>query len=525
MTRTKIFISSVQSEFASERSMLAEYIRKDALLGKFFEVFIFEEMPAANQSPSNVYLSEVAQCDIYLGLFGNKYGWEDSEGVSPTEREYDCASENHKTRLIFISSNSSARHAKEYALIAKAERDIVRRNFDSHETLRIAVYSSLVRYLEEDGIIRWIPFDAATDNGAGIEDLDEDKIKDFLRVAHSYRGFPMDETTSVETLLKHLDLIDRNGKISNAAILLFGKKPQRFFITSEVKCMQFYGNKVEKPVPSYQIYKGDLFQLVDQATSFVMSRVDNWVGTRDSGKSASVPTRTELPYDAVREAIVNAICHRDYASKASVQVMLFRDRLEVWNPGKLPFGLSINDLYAPHKSLPANPLIAESMYLYKYIEKAGTGTEDIVGKCEAYGLKKPEFIQETDFRVVIWRADKKEDSSSTLNGQLETNLRQEPEKDNSNPHTNNELTWRELETNLGQDLKILRSIISICVEAQPSSLLIKIANEKNKTRFMSNFINPLLKMGILKMTIPDKPTSSKQKYITTEVGRMLLYAE
>lgn len=112
-----------------------------------------------------------------------------------------------------------------------------------------------------------------------------------------------------------------------------------------------------------------------------------------------------------------------------------------------------------------------------------------------------------------------------MNGQLETNLRQESEKDNSNPHTNNELTWRELETNLGQDLKILRSIISICVEAQPSSLLIKIANEKNKTRFMSNFINPLLKMGILKMTIPDKPTSSKQKYITTEVGRMLLYAE
>ena len=206
MKRIKIFISSVQSEFAEERAMLADYIRRDALMGKFFEVFIFEEMPAANQSPSKVYLAEVEQCDIYIGLFGNKYGWEDSEGVSPTEREYDCATANHKTRLVFITPASDERHDKEAALIAKAERDIVRRAFDTREALRTAVYSSLVRYLEEDGIIRWRPFDASTDNGATIDDLDEEKVKDFLRVAHSYRGFPLDETTSTAILLKHLDL-------------------------------------------------------------------------------------------------------------------------------------------------------------------------------------------------------------------------------------------------------------------------------------------------------------------------------
>lgn len=82
--------------------------------------------------------------------------------------------------------------------------------------------------------------------------------------------------------------------------------------------MQFYGNVVEKPMPAYQIYRGDVFELVDQATSFVMSRINNWVGTRAEGEKADIPTRPELPIDAVKEAIVNAICHRDYTSNASV---------------------------------------------------------------------------------------------------------------------------------------------------------------------------------------------------------------
>ena len=135
--------------------------------------------------------------------------------------------------------------------------------------------------------------------------------------------------------------------------------------------------------------------------------MNNWVGTRDEGETASVPTHPELPIDAVKEAIVNAICHRDYTSNASVQVMLFRNRLEIWNPGQLPYGLTVQKLQGPHKSLPTNPLIADPMYWKGYIEKVGTGTEDIIEKCRDYGLKTPEFYQEEDFRVVIWRTESK----------------------------------------------------------------------------------------------------------------------
>ena len=405
MKRIKIFISSVQSEFAEERAMLCYYIRTDALLGKFFEP-IFEEVPA-NEFPANhVYLKEVELCDIYLGLYGNLYGFEDAEGISPTEREYDLAATLHKSRLIFIKSiNEEKRHPKETALIRKIEQDVVRKTFVDADGLRTSVYASLVRYLEEKEYIRWRPFDASFDNGATLEDLDEDKMRNFIHMARLKRNFPLPIETSSAVLLAHLDLIDDDGRIANAALLLFGKKPQKYFIASEVKCVQFYGDVVEKPMPAYQIYRGDVFELVDQATSFVMSRINNWVGTREGGERAAIPTRPELPMDAVREAIVNAVCHRDYTSNASVQVMLFRNRLEICNPGVLPYGLTVQKLHGPHKSLPANPLLADPMYWNGYIEKVGTGTEDIINKCREYELRTPEFYQEEDFRVVIWRLE------------------------------------------------------------------------------------------------------------------------
>ena len=177
-----------------------------------------------------------------------------------------------------------------------------------------------------------------------------------------------------------LGLINDIGRILNPTALLFGKNPQKHFITSEVKCIQFFANQVSKPLADYQIYKGDVFELVDQATYFVMSHIRNWVGTRDSGETAAVPTKFELPYDAVKEAIVNAVCHRDYTSNASVQVMLFSDRLEVMSPGALPRGMTITKLTKPHKSIPVNPHLANAMYLAGYVERAGTGTEDIINK-------------------------------------------------------------------------------------------------------------------------------------------------
>ena len=113
MAEIKLFISSVQREFANERRQLCDYIRTDGLLGQFFVPFIFENMPATDLSAQKAYLTQAADCDIYLGIFGTQYGYEDEQGISPTEREYDTASAHFAHRLTYTLRTAAPRHPKE----------------------------------------------------------------------------------------------------------------------------------------------------------------------------------------------------------------------------------------------------------------------------------------------------------------------------------------------------------------------------------------------------------------------------
>lgn len=266
----KIFFSSVQKEFKKERRALRNYIYGDALLSRFFEVFLFEDMRAADRRADEVYLEEVRKSDIYLGLFGDEYGAQDDKGVSATHKEFLLASQAGKPRHIFVKGDSDAsRHPKMLALIRKAGDQLIRRRFNTTTELHSAVYASLVQYLMGCGRLLTGPFDATVCRNAEITDISEDKIRWFLSRARNARDYALEETTPVVDVLTHLDLLDK-GKPNHAAILLFGVKPQRFLITSEVKCMHFHGTQKLKPIPSYQIFKGTVFDLVDQSVDFVM---------------------------------------------------------------------------------------------------------------------------------------------------------------------------------------------------------------------------------------------------------------
>lgn len=201
-------------------------------------------------------------------------------------------------------------------------------------------------------------------------------------------------------MLEHLSLLN-DGRLTNAAVLLFGKRPQRFLISSEIRCAHFHGTEVAKPIPSYQVYKGTAFELVDQAVDFVLSKINRSIGTR--AESVQAPTTYEIPKEVVTEAIVNAVAHRDYAVGGSVQVMLFSDRLEVWNPGRLPPSLTLEKLRVAHGSVPGNPLLAESLYLAEYIERMGIGTLDMIRRCGEAGLPEPEFAVADGFVARVRR--------------------------------------------------------------------------------------------------------------------------
>jgi len=101
MNQIRIFFSSVQKEFSEERKALREFLRGDPLLGRFFDVFLFEDVPAIDKRADEVYLHEVERCDMYVGLFGKEYGKEGKKGYSPTHREFDLATQLGKHYLLF----------------------------------------------------------------------------------------------------------------------------------------------------------------------------------------------------------------------------------------------------------------------------------------------------------------------------------------------------------------------------------------------------------------------------------------
>jgi ATP-dependent DNA helicase RecG len=490
----RIFVSSVQRELAAERRAVRDFVHNDPLLRRFFTVFLFEDLPAQDHSADEVYLGEVDQCAIYVGIFGSEYGAVDPEGVSPTEHEFVRATERARERLIFVKGDSStARHQKMTALIDRAAAEVVRRRFASIPELTAELYAALVQYLEDHELIRTGPFDASACAGATVADLDPDRIATFLARARAARGFPLPaEATAVE-VLTHLNLL-HDEQPTNAAVLLFSRQPQRFLISSEIRCAHLHGTTLVKPIPSYQVYKGTVFELVDQAVDFVMSKLNLAVGTR--AESTAAPVAYEMPLDMVREAIVNAVAHRDYASNASVQVMLYADRLEVRNPGALPPSLTLEMLRRAHPSVPANPLLAEPMYLVKYIERMGTGTGEMIALAEAAGLPTPRFSLDGGFLVTLDRRPKRA---------LEAVQR--PEEGTKSAPSRHQV-------------EILRKSLS----AQPLTALMEVLGRSDRTKFRHQVLAPLLAEGLIEPTVPEKPRSRLQRYLTTTKGRSLLAA-
>jgi predicted HTH transcriptional regulator len=418
--KLKIFISSVQKEFEHIRKDLKAFLLGDAVLHRFIsEVFLFEELPAGDRRADEVYLEEVKRCDIYLGVFGYEYGNEDKDGISPTEREYDYASKLKKTRLIYVwGTDEKQRTAKMKALIKKATGELIRRRVGDISALTAEVYASIVDYLDRKGALRIPPFDTSPCEKASLSDLSRKRVEWFLETARRERAFPLKPNTSTETLLIHLNLLEQE-KPTHAAVLLFGTNPQHFHRTAEIKCIHCHGTEYRRPFGSLQVYGGDLFGQADQAIDFVLGKINRAIGTRSEGIIA--PATYELPPEAVGEAVINAIAHRDYYSNASVEVRLFSDRLEVWNPGKLPDTLTLDSLRYDHPSIPRNPLVAEALYLTRYIERVGSGTQTMIELCKDVELPEPQFEHRDGFFVVtLWR----DWLTATVVAQLNLNDRQ-----------------------------------------------------------------------------------------------------
>ena len=183
---------------------------------------------------------------------------------------------------------------------------------------------------------------------------------------------------------------------NRAAMLCFGREAHLFATSPGVKCLLWYGKERKKPAGSYKWFEGNLFEVSDKAIEFVKEKLDLRIGGHTLG--AQSDDTFEIDERIVTEMINNGIAHRDYASSATVQVELFKDRLTVFSPGPFHPDMKFEMLSADHQSYATNPIIARALYFVQYIEEVGSGTTDIFEHCASHGLEPPIF--EVDARHV-----------------------------------------------------------------------------------------------------------------------------
>jgi len=405
----KIFVSGAQKELKKERRAVKEFIRKDALLSEYFDVFLFEDSPAKSKPAEIAYIEEVRKTDIYVGILGRQYGGSGKEKMSPTEAEFREAKAKHREILIYIKGQSTADKLRDGGVqefiteIKNPKAGYSYRRFDTVTELTNLVYESLISFLKEKGEIGKAGFDQRICEGAKLSDIDGAKVKWFLKVARSKRNFPLGVDASISDVFTHLKLI-RDGKLTNAALLLFGKSPRKFFDQAKIKCVQLPSTEVVKPFSSYHIYEEEnLFEQVDKAVAFVLDSIKFPV--IQQAHTVQVARPREIPEFAIHEAIVNAVAHRDYNTASSVQVMVFLDRVEIWNSGTLPGNLKVEDLRKPHSSHPSNPTLASVLFFGDYIQQVGSGTTEMIRQCKEHGLPEPEFIsvRNLEFKTILAR--------------------------------------------------------------------------------------------------------------------------
>ncbi|MCX5795089.1 MAG: hypothetical protein NTY77_06320 [Elusimicrobia bacterium] len=336
-------------------------------------------------------------------------------------------------------------------------------------------------------------FDAAPCEGATLADLSSDKIRRFVSTARQARGFPLPEDAAPQTVLDRLGLAPQ-GRPSHAAMLLFGYEPQRFLSSSGIRCTQFEGTVAEKPIASQQLCEGTVFESMDQAMYFVLSRIAG-------------PAPYELPLEAVREAIGNAVANRNYAVSASVLVTLFSDRLEVWNVGELPPSLTLAQLRQAHSSLPANPLLAEALYLTTYRAAKGTGTCDMIELCRKAGLPEPEFkLEDRGFTAILRRAKAPVPAPVGHEAGGQTAPPAAPPATPRPPVDPQVLVLVRLLGKAG---------------ALGTADILQGLGLKGRGRMHERFLRPALAAGLIEPTLPDKPNSRLQQYRLTAKGAAL----
>ena len=246
--------------------------------------------------------------------------------------------------------------------------------------------------------------------------IDRDAIDYFLKKGINSGRIDSDELqASTHDVLENLNLLDDEGKLKNAALLLFAKKPQKYFTSVEFQIGRFGRN--EGDLLEQDIIEGNIIQMADKVMEVLRFKYLH-APIRFEGMQR-IET-LEIPDKAFREILYNAIAHKLY-SGASIQMHVYDDRIEVWNEGLLPEGYTPETLLRRHSSKPRNKNIAFAFFKAGFIDRWGLGYKKIMEGFKEAGMKQPEIeLVDGGVKVTVWRQNAGSDVTGNTTTQTTT---------------------------------------------------------------------------------------------------------
>lgn len=230
---------------------------------------------------------------------------------------------------------------------------------------------------------------------ATFDDIDENTFSAFLKMSEEKGRLPDVVGLTTQQIFEKL-LLTENGQLKRAALVLFGKNPERFYPNTFVKIGRWEGNNIL----FHDVEEGNLFTLLRNVTNKLNN---DYLKQKIHFEGLYRVETGEYPREAMRGMLLNALVHRSYMG-APTQIRVYDDKINIWNEGTLPTGISVESLKRPHSSQPRNPIIAGVCFKGGLIDAWGSGTVKIIETCQQAGLPEPELIeQDGGFFVTLFK--------------------------------------------------------------------------------------------------------------------------
>lgn len=249
--------------------------------------------------------------------------------------------------------------------------------------------AATLRELVEESSSATTRWERRPSSGLEIEDVDRTLLTETVRRAQDRRGVRFDNPKDPLVTLAQLSLV-QSGQLTNAADVLFGKKVALRHPQTRLRAVCYSTDRADDFLDE-QLYEGPAFKLLEDAMAFLKRHVAIAAEFREGQLPRE--SKPKYPFNALREGMVNALVHRDYAAfSGSISISIYTDRVEIGNTGRLPRGISPRDLVlASHPSILVNPDIGHVFYLHELMERVGRGTYKIAQDCRDLGMRQPEW--------------------------------------------------------------------------------------------------------------------------------------